>query len=62
MTVHVGQDDDIGYVTPDRPPVNAVGSSLCQGLRQAEAALLSVVIVAGAGRGLATGAEARNVN
>lgn len=63
MSVTCETDGYVGYVTLDNPPVNAIGKAMRQGLldavRWAEAKHLDRVIVTGAGRAFAAGADAR---
>lgn len=63
MSVTTRLEDNVGYVVIDNPPVNAIGQSVRQGLldavRWAEKAMLTRVIVSGAGRTFAAGADAK---
>lgn len=63
MSVTMRRDGYTGYVTIDNPPVNAIGLAERQGLfaavRWAETERLDRVIVTGAGRAFAAGADAR---
>ncbi len=63
MNVTTRRDGPTGFVTLDNPPVNAIGRAMRQGLldavRWAEALRLDRVIVTGAGRAFAAGADAR---
>ena len=63
MSVTMREEDNIGYVVIDNPPVNAIGAAVRQALldavRQAEKAILDRVIVTGNGRIFAAGADAR---
>lgn len=63
MTVTRRRDGHIGYVEMDNPPVNAIGQSMRAGLldavKWAEAEFLDRVILTGAGRAFAAGADAR---
>lgn len=63
MTVTMRHQDNVGYVEIDNPPVNAIGLSVRQGLRDAvvwaEKAMLTRVILSGAGSTFAAGADAR---
>ena len=63
MSVTMRIEDRVGYVLIDNPPVNAIGLSVRQGLLEAvlwaERQRLDRVIVSGAGRAFAAGADAR---
>jgi 3-hydroxyacyl-CoA dehydrogenase len=63
MTVTMRREGHTGYVKLDNPPVNAIGQPMRLGLleavRWAEAEMLDRVIVTGAGRAFAAGADAR---
>ncbi|MCY3983353.1 MAG: 3-hydroxyacyl-CoA dehydrogenase NAD-binding domain-containing protein [Roseovarius sp.] len=63
MSVTMREEDNVGYVLIDNPPVNAIGVAVRQGLldavRRAEEAMLDRVIIAGKGRIFAAGADAR---
>ena len=63
MAVSRVRDGIYGYVTLDNPPVNAIGRAVRQGLLEAvdwaEAEGLERVILSGAGRAFAAGADAR---
>ena len=63
MTVTRRKDGTIGYVELANPPVNAINREMRQGLldavQWAEAEALERVILSGAGRGFAAGADAR---
>ncbi|OAN77624.1 enoyl-CoA hydratase [Jannaschia sp. EhC01] len=63
MSVRCIQDGLTGFVTLDNPPVNAIGREMRQGLREAvawaEGLKLDRVIVTGAGRAFAAGADAK---
>lgn len=63
MTVTMRREGNTGYVTLDHPPVNAIGQPMRLGLLEAvhwaEAQMLDRVIVTGAGRAFAAGADAR---
>jgi len=63
MTVTWRKENDIGFVEMDNPPVNAIGVAMRQGLldaaRWAEAENLERVILSGAGRAFAAGADAK---
>lgn len=63
MSVTMHQDGLTGFVTLDTPPVNAIGRAMREGLLQAvawaEGLNLDRVIVTGAGRAFAAGADAR---
>ena len=63
MSVTTRREDNVGYVEINNPPVNAIGQSVRQGLLDAvawaEKELLVRVIVSGAGRAFAAGADAK---
>jgi len=63
MSVTTRREADVGYVEIDNPPVNAIGLSVRQGLldavRWAEQHRMTRVILSGAGRAFAAGADAR---
>ncbi|MEJ6393595.1 FAD-dependent oxidoreductase [Gymnodinialimonas sp. 2305UL16-5] len=63
MSVTTSREGYVGYVTLTNPPVNAIGKAMRQGLmdavRWAEAENLDRVIVTGAGRAFAAGADAK---
>lgn len=63
MIVTLRKDGHIGYVEMDNPPVNAIGQATRTGLLRAvawaEAEFLDRVILTGAGRAFAAGADAR---
>ena len=63
MSVTKRREGTVGYVEIDNPPVNAIGQAVRQGLleavRWAEENWLDRVIVSGAGRAFAAGADAR---
>ncbi len=63
MSVTKHHEGPIGYVVIDNPPVNAIGLSVRQGLldavKWAEKHMLDRVIVSGAGKIFAAGADAR---
>jgi len=63
MSVTRTRDGRTGFVTLDSPPVNAIGrdmrAGLAEAVRWAEAERLDRVIVTGAGRAFAAGADAR---
>ena len=63
MSVTFTRDGPTGFVTLDHPPVNAIGQAMRAGLleavRRAERERLDRVIVTGAGRAFAAGADAR---
>lgn len=63
MSLSMRREGNTGYVTLDNPPVNAIGQPMRLGLleavRWAEAQMLDRVIVTGAGRAFAAGADAR---
>lgn len=63
MSVTTRREDNVGYVEIDNPPVNAIGQAVRQGLldavRWAEKEMLDRVIVSGAGRAFAAGADAK---
>ena len=63
MTARFTIEGRTGYVTLDNPPVNAIGqpmrAALLEAVRAAEAQFLDRVIVTGAGRAFAAGADAK---
>ncbi len=63
MSVHCRREGNVGYVTLDNSPVNAIGLEMRQGLNNAvtwaETEGLTRVIVTGAGAAFAAGADAR---
>lgn len=63
MSVTFHSKNNVGYVTLDNPPVNAINQSMRQGMLDAvhwaEKNMLDRVIVTGAGRAFAAGADAR---
>ena len=63
MSVRTHREGRALFVTLDNPPVNAIGQAMRQGLldavRAAEREMLDRVIVTGAGRAFAAGADAR---
>lgn len=63
MSLTCRRDGPYGYVTLDSPPVNAIGqpmrAALLEAVHWAEAEGLDRVILSGAGRGFAAGADAR---
>lgn len=63
MSVSTRREDNIGYVTIENPPVNAIGQPVRRGLldavRWAEKEMLDRVIVTGADRFFAAGADAK---
>lgn len=63
MSVTTRREDNVGYVEINNPPVNAIGQSVRQGLLDAvawaEKEMLDRVIVSGAGRAFAAGADAK---
>ena len=63
MTVRIAREGPVLHVTLDAPPVNAIGQAMRAGLldavRVAEAEGAARVIVSGAGRAFAAGADAR---
>jgi enoyl-CoA hydratase/carnithine racemase/3-hydroxyacyl-CoA dehydrogenase len=63
MSVSMHIEDGVGYVLIDNPPVNAIGQSVRQGLldavRWAETQPITRVILSGAGRAFAAGADTR---
>lgn len=63
MSVTMIRDGLTGFVTLDNPPVNAIGRAMREGLLQAvawaEAENLDRVVVTGAGRAFAAGADAK---
>ncbi|MDD9908636.1 MAG: 3-hydroxyacyl-CoA dehydrogenase NAD-binding domain-containing protein [Ahrensia sp.] len=63
MSVTTRREDNVGYVEINNPPVNAIGLSVRQGLLDAvtwaEKEMLDRVIVSGAGRIFAAGADAK---
>ncbi|MEC3862604.1 3-hydroxyacyl-CoA dehydrogenase NAD-binding domain-containing protein [Mesobacterium sp. TK19101] len=63
MAVTWRRDGMVGFVELDSPPVNAIGQAMRQGLLdavdRAEAEGVSRVILSGAGRGFAAGADAK---
>ena len=63
MTVTTRQSGRIGYVTMDNPPVNAIGAAIRQGLIDAvdwaNSNGFERVILTGAGRAFAAGADAK---
>lgn len=63
MSVTMIRDGLTGFVTLDNPPVNAIGRAMREGLMEAvawaEAEMLDRVIVTGAGRAFAAGADAK---
>ncbi len=63
MSVHCRREGNVGYVTLDNSPVNAIGLLMRQGLNNAvtwaETEGLTRVIVTGAGAAFAAGADAR---
>jgi 3-hydroxyacyl-CoA dehydrogenase len=63
MSVAMHHVDDVGYVVLDNPPVNAINQDMRGGLSRAvewaETLRLTRVILSGAGRAFAAGADAR---
>lgn len=63
MSVHCRREGNVGYVTLDNAPVNAIGLEMRQGLDRAvtwaESEKLTRVIVTGVGSAFAAGADAR---
>ena len=63
MSVTTRREENVGYVEIDNPPVNAIGQAVRRGLldavRWAEKEMLDRVIVTGAGRAFAAGADAK---
>lgn len=63
MSVTTRREENVGFVEIDNPPVNAINQAVRQGLldavRWAEKEMLDRVIVTGAGRAFAAGADAR---
>ena len=63
MSVTTRREDNVGYVEINNPPVNAINRAVRQGLLEAvswaEKEMLDRVIVSGAGRAFAAGADAK---
>ena len=66
MTLHLYQQDRIGIVELDNPPVNAINKNIRAGLLNAvswaENLQLERVIISGKGKAFAAGADAREFN